>query len=142
MKKQKENHQENKSYTQFFISLSSAFFSIQNSQRNSKTPLRSVLGRLWPFGCVLFYLKSNMESSGAKGCFQERNRSALYGPKRKYFDPKSPCSFLAESSFWPENITFWVKRFMQFFSSKIFVVLVASSLLHFHPNIPKMLQKS
>jgi hypothetical protein len=66
----------------------------------------------------------------------------VYGLKRKDFDPKSPCSFLAESFFLPEKITLWVKKFMQFFSSKIFVVLVTSSLLHLHSNIPKMLQKS
>ena len=118
------------------------FSSLQNSQRNWKTPLRSVLGRFSLFGGVLLSLKSNLEPSGAKGCFQGRNRTALYGPKRKYFDPKSSRGFLTESSFRPERITFWVKRFMQFFSSKIFVVLVAPSLLHLHPNIPKMLQKS
>jgi hypothetical protein len=118
------------------------FSSLQNSQRNWKTPLRFVLGRLSLFGGVLLSLKSNLEPSGAKGCFQGRNRTALYGPKRKDFDPKSSRGFLTKSSFRPEKITFWVKRFMQFFSSKISVVLVAPSLLHLHPNIPKMLQKS
>ena len=112
------------------------------SKKLQKTSLQSVLGRLWTFGGVLFCLKSNLEPSGAKRCFQGRNRTALYGPKRKDFDPKSSRGFLTESSFRSEKITFWVKRFMQFFSSKIFVVLVVPSLLHLHPNIPKMLQKS
>jgi hypothetical protein len=118
------------------------FFSPQNSQRNWKTPLRFVLGRLYLFGGVLFCLKSNLEPSGAKGCFQKRNRSALYGPKRKDFDPKNSRGFLTESYFRPEKITFWVKRFMQFFFSKIFIVLVVPNLLNLHSNIPKMLQKS
>jgi hypothetical protein len=110
----------------------------KNLKNSSQICPRAVIS----FGGVLFCLKSNLEPSGAKGCFQERNMSALYGPKRKDFYPKSSRGFLTKSYFRPEKITFWVKRFMQFFSSKIFIVLVVPSLLMLHSNIPKMLQKS
>jgi hypothetical protein len=78
----------------------------------------------------------------AKGRFPGRSSYALYGPKRKNFDPKSSCSFLTESIFRPEKKTFWVKNFLQFSPARSFLFSFAPSLLHIHPNISKMLQKS